>query len=158
MGQLSEALYHWVEDWEPTDLEIPLSEFDVDTVPSPAQAKDKVFSKTYRACIPVYVPTANCAYLSIRSEWLTKYVGKELGKVYDCYIAEFSTDYSELNKLSEPISEPHSNDGAASSAALRKESFEDSLEVVPTLPLEVCPPLSSRGAGSGGESGIEPAN
>ena len=158
MGQLSEALYHWVDEWEPADLEMPLSEFDVDTVPSPAEAKDKVFSKTYRACIPVYVPTANCAYLSIRSEWFTKYVGKELGKVYDCYIGEFSTDYSELKKLSAPISEPHSNAGAASRAALRNENFADSLEDVPPLAPEVCPPLPISGAGADVESGIEPAN
>ena len=74
------------------------------------------------------------------------------------YITEFSTDYSELKKLSAPISEPHSNAGAASSAALRNESFAHSLEVVPPIPHQVYPPLPSSGAGADVESGIEPAN
>ena len=63
-------------------------------------AKQTVFSKTYKACVPVFVPTVNRAYLSIRHDWFSEFIGDEVGIVYDCYIAEFTEDYKELNKIS----------------------------------------------------------
>ena len=149
LGQLSEALYNWVQEWEPSDLAKPYSVFDIDIVSSTDQGKEQVFSKAYEACIPVYVPTTKCAYLAIRHDWFTKYVGDELGKVYDCYIAEFSKDYSELKMLSAPTHQSDPDSSAVPTGHVqRTESFADSLD----LP----PPLSSSVAG--GESGIEPAN
>ena len=63
-------------------------------------AKQRVFSKTYKACVPVFVPTVNRAYLSIRHDWFSEFIGDEVEIVYDCYIAEFTEDYKELNKIS----------------------------------------------------------
>ena len=146
MGQLSEELYDWVKYWAPDDLATAVSEFDIDAVPTPGETKDQVFSKTYEACIPVYVPTAKCAYLAIRSDWFTTYVGDELGKVYDCYIAEFSEDYSDLKKLSGPTPAPASPFAPVQA----RESFADSLDLPPPLPSAV--------AGTGDVSGVEPAN
>ena len=49
--------------------------------------------------MPVYVPETGHTYLAIQEEWFKKYVGEELGKIYDCYIAVFSDAYKQLKKL-----------------------------------------------------------
>lgn len=51
----------------------------------------------YRACVPVYVTAPNRSYLAINVEWFSKYVGNELVKVKDCYIAECSP--TAVNKI-----------------------------------------------------------
>jgi len=98
MGQLSGELYDWVEAWEPEDLTTTTAE-DVDGGLSVGERKKEVFNKEYQACVPVYVPETGLTYLAIQEEWFRKYVGEELGKIYDCYIAVFSDDYNQLKKL-----------------------------------------------------------
>lgn len=40
-----------------------------------------------------------CSYISINADWFSKHVGSELGKVYDCYLAEFSKDHRNVHKI-----------------------------------------------------------
>lgn len=139
MGQLSEALYDWVDEWEPEDLTAP-TEADTmsmtDDIITSVERKERVFIKVYQACTPVYVPSGRRSYLAIRNEWFTKYVGDELGKIYDCYIAEFSENYSQLKKLSVPGGETYQGN--------RYERFADT----PPPP----PPVNS--SVTGGDSDI----
>lgn len=63
-------------------------------------AKERVFGKSYNACVTFYVPTVNSSYIEIHSGLFSEYVEDELGKICDSYIAELSKDYSQLNKIS----------------------------------------------------------
>lgn len=110
-----------------------------DEIPSSVEHTERVFSKTYNECTPVYVPTIGRAYLAIRNEWFTKYVVHELWKIYDCYITEFSEEYSKRGRLCAP--------GVEAYAGSRYESYADA-----TPPQ---PPVNSRV--TGGDSDIEPA-
>lgn len=55
--------------------------------------------KSYNACMLVYMPKVNCSYLEIHSDWFSEYVGDQLGKIYDCVIAEIVADYRQLNNI-----------------------------------------------------------
>ena len=72
---------------------------DVDVGLSEVEKKEKVFNMEYQACVPVYVPEPGQTYIAIQEKWFRKYVGEELGKIYDCYIAVFSDDHNQLKKL-----------------------------------------------------------
>ena len=103
MCQISEDLYDYVKKCKAEDLEMESSVVDGMEgagTDSETSAKQRVFSKTYKACVPVFVPTVNRAYLSIRHDWFSEFIGDEVGTVYDCYIAEFTEDYKKLNKIS----------------------------------------------------------
>lgn len=47
----------------------------------------------------MYVPTKNRSYVAINTELFSKYVGDELGKVYDFYIVEFWKDYHHVDNF-----------------------------------------------------------
>lgn len=53
--------------------------------------------------MPIYVPSGNRCYLAIRNDWFSEYSEDELGKIYDCYIEEFSEDYIQLKKIWEQV-------------------------------------------------------
>ena len=105
MGKLSAELFEYVKKWEPDELVVD-SILSMDTDGAEGMEVDwkkNAFEKTYKACVPVHVPTVNRAYLAIRHDLFADYVGKEVDKVYDCYIAEFSEDYKSLEKIGEEI-------------------------------------------------------
>ena len=54
-------------------------------------------------CVPVYMPTVNRAYLAIRHDWFADYTEKEVRKVFDCNIAEFSEDCKSLKNIGEEM-------------------------------------------------------
>lgn len=39
------------------------------------------------------------SYLDIDAKWLSKYVGYELGNVYDCSVAQLSKDHNHMDKI-----------------------------------------------------------
>lgn len=96
--QLTREMYEYVEDWEEEDLEVPGSA-DEDSIKTDEERMSRVYGKKYIACIPVYVPSLQTSFLSVRSEWMNRYVGFELGRVYDCNIAEFSKDHRKISML-----------------------------------------------------------
>lgn len=53
------------------------------------EVKYMVFGISYKAVVPVYVPTVDGSYIAIRCEWISGLIGDEIGKLHDCYIAEF---------------------------------------------------------------------
>lgn len=59
-----------------------------------------VLWKSYKACLSVYVPTVDRYYLAICCECFLGFIGNELGKLYDCYIADPSTAYTERTEIS----------------------------------------------------------
>jgi hypothetical protein len=99
-SQLTKGIYQFVEKWEPEDLEVPDAQSSVlEGVFSTEGMLREVFSKTYNACVPVYVPGIKRTYIAVKTEWFMEYVGKELGHVKDCYIAEFDETYKELKAI-----------------------------------------------------------
>lgn len=63
-------------------------------------AKELVFEKSYNAFLPVYLPTVDRFYLEICCEWLSEFIGAELGKVYDFCIAEVLGNFTEIETIS----------------------------------------------------------
>lgn len=90
--KLSEEFYNFLNEWEPEELNIA-TEGEIEATNNDDKTKERVFTKSCNACVPVYLPTVNRSYLEIRSDWLLENVGAQLGKMCDFYIAKFSEDY-----------------------------------------------------------------
>ena len=98
MEQLTEQLYKFVKEWEPEDLEVEkISVFEDEE--NMETAEEKAFKKKYGACVAVHVPSIQKAYLAIEHSWFTEYVEADLGIVHDCYIAEFTENFSALKPV-----------------------------------------------------------
>lgn len=48
---------------------------------------------------PYFFRTAKSSHLEINENWVSKYDGDELGKVYDCYTAKISKEHSHVDKI-----------------------------------------------------------
>ena len=88
----------FVQNWEPEDLKFaPLAPSDSTTTDDgDGRDLDSIFQKTYEACVPVYIPSLDKAYLAIKADWFSQYVGNDIGIVHDCYIGQFSSDFKTL--------------------------------------------------------------
>ena len=97
-SQIIKSLYMFVQNWEPEDLKFaPLAPSDSTTTDDgDGRDLDSIFQKTYEACVPVYIPSLDKAYLAIKADWFSQYVGNDIGIVHDCYIGQFSSDFKTL--------------------------------------------------------------
>lgn len=96
-------MYYFVGDWGPDDLSISEGcETEVGGGGMEEKAKEWAFMKSYYAWVSVYVPITAQEYVSTRNEWITRYIGDELWKIYNCCIAAFSTDYRQLRMTCVP--------------------------------------------------------
>lgn len=98
MRQFSEELYNLFAEWEPEKLSIAAEGYIVATS-NDDDANERVFRNSSNACVAVYVPIVDLSQIAIRSDWLSEYVGDEVGKVYDSFSSELSDDYSQLKKI-----------------------------------------------------------
>jgi hypothetical protein len=99
-AQLTKGIYEFVDDWEPGDLVVPELQSSIDGGCGTEAMLGEIFSKTYKACVPVYVPSLRKTYIAVKTEWFKEFIGTELGEVKDCYIAEYDEEYKELNVIS----------------------------------------------------------
>ena len=44
---------------------------------------EDLVQKEFEACIPVHIPTMDRTFLTLKSEWVNKFVDKEVGYVQD---------------------------------------------------------------------------
>lgn len=72
---------------------------DTEATSNDEDGKEWVLRKSYNERILVCVPAVKRSYLVICSDLFSKYVGDEPEKIYVWYIADFSVDYYQLNKI-----------------------------------------------------------
>lgn len=91
--------HNFINEWEKEDLKSSTKGSIIEPR-NDGDDKERVFRKSFNACVTVYVPAVNRFYITICNDWFLEYYGDKLGKIYEFYIAEFSEGYSQLNNIS----------------------------------------------------------
>lgn len=82
-----------VEEWEPQELTIPLSDGDF------LSRKQSVVSMAREATTLLQESPTTVMYVAVKSEWFSMYVTDCLGDVHDCYISSISSDFTTITPL-----------------------------------------------------------